>query len=59
MPAKLFQVADVLHTKSVKLIELAADWDHGKPVNNIEGLASPHAWDGWVRFQDGVADPER
>jgi acetoacetyl-CoA synthetase len=44
VPAKVVQVADIPHTKSGKIVELAVrDVVHGRPVQNAEALANPEA----------------
>jgi acetoacetyl-CoA synthetase len=44
VPAKIVQVADIPHTKSGKIVELAVrDVVHGRPVRNAEALANPEA----------------
>ncbi|HWC90435.1 MAG TPA: acetoacetate--CoA ligase [Pirellulales bacterium] len=44
VPAKIVQVADIPHTKSGKIVELAVrDVVHGRPVQNAEALANPEA----------------
>jgi acetoacetyl-CoA synthetase len=44
VPAKVVQVADIPHTKSGKIVELAVrDVVHGWPVQNAEALANPEA----------------
>lgn len=46
VPAKIVQVADIPHTRSGKIVELAVrDIVHGRPVRNIEALANPEALD--------------
>ena len=46
MPAKIVQVADIPHTKSGKIVELAVrDLVHGRTVKNVEALANPQALD--------------
>jgi acetoacetyl-CoA synthetase len=44
VPAKIVQVADIPHTKSGKIVELAVrDVVHGRAVKNLEALANPEA----------------
>ncbi|HVX14310.1 MAG TPA: acetoacetate--CoA ligase [Pirellulales bacterium] len=44
VPAKIVQVADIPHTRSGKIVELAVrDVVHGRPVKNLEALANPEA----------------
>jgi acetoacetyl-CoA synthetase len=44
VPAKIIQVADIPHTISGKIVELAVrDVIHGRSVGNIDALANPEA----------------
>jgi len=44
VPAKVIQVADIPHTRSGKITELAVrDVIHGRPVKNKDALANPEA----------------
>ncbi|HUY89045.1 MAG TPA: acetoacetate--CoA ligase [Pirellulales bacterium] len=44
VPAKIVQVADIPHTRSGKIVELAVrEVVHGRPVRNIEALENPGA----------------
>jgi acetoacetyl-CoA synthetase len=44
VPAVILQVADIPHTKSGKIVELAVrDVVHGRPIKNREALANPEA----------------
>jgi acetoacetyl-CoA synthetase len=44
VPARIVQVADIPHTKSGKIVELAVrDVVHGRPVKNLDALANPEA----------------
>ncbi|MCW8410251.1 acetoacetate--CoA ligase [Legionella sp. PATHC035] len=46
VPAKIVQVADIPHTISGKIVELAVrQVVHGLPVNNLQSLANPQALD--------------
>ena len=48
VPAKIVQVADIPHTKSGKIVELAVrDVVHGRAVQNAEALANPEALEGF------------
>jgi acetoacetyl-CoA synthetase len=44
VPAKIIAVADIPHTRSGKVVELAVrDAVHGRPIKNREALANPEA----------------
>ena len=52
VPAKILQVADIPHTKSGKIVELAVrNVVHGNPVKNVEALANPEALE---HFRDRI-----
>ena len=53
MPAKVLQVADIPHTISGKIVEIAVrQVVHNQQVNNLQSLANPQALDHFKNRQE-------